>query len=708
MPQTNATQPPLGLVLQQAGLVSAVQVNAALEEQCSTPLRIGEILASHGWIKQESADFFALDWPQHPQTPRLKIGQYLQQAALLDQDQVESILDQQRREGLQFGTLAVMRGWVRSQTVDFFLRHAASGETLGTAELEHRAQRLSSQFSQDDVNPFALLLLYQQIVRQGQVSVDGSLEQAELLNVGLVQRDGDTLILTQTGTEPSLDLLTDSLEDHSNHLEQPEPRPYDRIRLRLLNLESCSARPYRVLAEVLSWTGNQPNLTQKLCQVIHESGRFIPAGVETERVGDLVQEFFIQHWQTSEAAEPLRALQQRLIHNQNCSPVSLLQFYDRLLRRSEISENSLEEQELLELGLIVKHHDMLHVATRIYKLTFNHAWVAQTLRSLAHQPSVAPVPDLASGSIPDSIPTSTAASVADAIPASVLALSPSDLAEPKILSNRDTSSVASSTGQRPLWRVFWSLIAGVLALSAFQLWRSSLLPNMTVPAAKSKPDPIAPDRQKPIKAAPDASSSNQSAVSQRSKAGKAPSLAGLQRQSGLPAAQPEQDSARTNTQPGVTSQPPQVLLRRQTQSTVSNSASPSVPVFVVGASRSQILNSLGPPTWDRQGYYDHSRALLYKGRVSKQIDLGYLLDSSTGKLRQTEMAFDPSVPLGTLQSALRQMLRGSLPASIQSKLKAVRLGQLRRYTFVLGGCEGEIHQDEKGWTYMGIWDATFH
>ncbi len=692
MSHSNVTQPPLGLVLQQAGLVSEAQVNAALEEQRSTQRRIGEILVSHGWIKQESADFFALDWPQSPQTPRQKIGQYLQQAALLDQDQVESILVQQRREGLQFGTLAVMRGWVSSQTVDFFLKHGALfSETLETAELEHRAQQLSSQFSQGDVNPFALLLLYQQIVRQGMIPVDGSLEQAELLNVGLVQRDGDALILAQTGTEPSVDPLVNTLVDPLvTNPELAEPRPYDRIRLRLLNLESCSARPYRVLAEVLSWTGNQPNLTQKLCQAIHETGRFIPAGVETERVSDLVQESFIQHWQTSAAAEPLRALERSLIHNQTCSPVSLLQLYDRLLGRPQLSEGSPEEQELLRLGLIVKHSDVLRVATRIHGFVFNPIWVAQALQAIEGQVSVA----------------------------SASALAQLEPSEPETLLERETLSVESSPSQRRMWLVFWGVLAGILALSAFQLWRSFHQPTETIPEASSTPELNTPTSQKRPKAESKASSQAHLGivpVPQWSKQGKSISLAGPRRRPG--SSSPFNDgnatnnATNTNIQPNANaaSQQPPAARRRQNQWAVApNGVLQSVPVFVVGANRSQILSSLGPPTWERQGYYDNSQALLYKGLVSKQIDLGYLLDSSTGKLRQTEMAFDPYVPLSTVQSALRQMLRGALPASVQTKLKAVRLGQLGRYTFVLGGCEGEIHRDEKGWTYIGVWDATFH
>ena len=49
---------PLGEILVEAGLVSLAQIEIALQEQSQSNLKIGEILALHGWIKQETADFF--------------------------------------------------------------------------------------------------------------------------------------------------------------------------------------------------------------------------------------------------------------------------------------------------------------------------------------------------------------------------------------------------------------------------------------------------------------------------------------------------------------------------------------------------------------------------------------------------------------------------------------------------------------------------
>uniref|UniRef100_B8HZB7 Cyclic nucleotide-binding domain-containing protein n=1 Tax=Cyanothece sp. (strain PCC 7425 / ATCC 29141) TaxID=395961 RepID=B8HZB7_CYAP4 len=47
------------------------------------------------------------------------IGNYLVEAGLLCQAQVETILRDQEYSGLQFGEVAVLRGWVKQQTIEF-------------------------------------------------------------------------------------------------------------------------------------------------------------------------------------------------------------------------------------------------------------------------------------------------------------------------------------------------------------------------------------------------------------------------------------------------------------------------------------------------------------------------------------------------------------------------------------------------------------
>jgi hypothetical protein len=121
----NHGSPLLGEILQQAALISQQQVQLALREQKDYHhLKIGEILALHGWIDQETANFFAQQWLELLKSPRsYPIGHYLQQACLLDEKQIQRILTEQKRLNLPFGELAVLDGFLKPQTRDFFLEN---------------------------------------------------------------------------------------------------------------------------------------------------------------------------------------------------------------------------------------------------------------------------------------------------------------------------------------------------------------------------------------------------------------------------------------------------------------------------------------------------------------------------------------------------------------------------------------------------------
>ncbi|MFM2312499.1 MAG: hypothetical protein RLZZ04_1775 [Cyanobacteriota bacterium] len=113
----------LGAILQEADLVSSRQIESALQDKMQYPaLRIGEILAHKKLIKPETADFFAQDWTKAViESEKNALGYYLRQAAILDSEQIELILAEQRASGVRFGTVAVFQGFIKSTTLDFFL-----------------------------------------------------------------------------------------------------------------------------------------------------------------------------------------------------------------------------------------------------------------------------------------------------------------------------------------------------------------------------------------------------------------------------------------------------------------------------------------------------------------------------------------------------------------------------------------------------------
>ncbi len=148
--------------------------------------------------------------------------------------------------------------------------------------------------------------------------------------------------------------------------------------------------PQLVLQAILSWTGGQPFLTQKLCNLAQqslqasvESGQPRPtAGTETAWVEQLVQTHLIANWERQDEPEHLRTIRDRLLHNEHRAG-QLLGPYQRLLQGGLVPvDGSAEQTELLLCGLVEKQQGWLRVKNPIYQAVFNLAWVAQQLGKL--------------------------------------------------------------------------------------------------------------------------------------------------------------------------------------------------------------------------------------------------------------------------------------------------------------------------------------
>ena len=114
---------PLGLALQNAGLISEEQLQKALELQSTyTQMKLGEILVLQEGIRAKTIEFFVKKRPAiATQGQQFPIGYYLQDASLLNSMQVETILQEQKKTKQKFGDIAVQKGWIKRDTIDFFL-----------------------------------------------------------------------------------------------------------------------------------------------------------------------------------------------------------------------------------------------------------------------------------------------------------------------------------------------------------------------------------------------------------------------------------------------------------------------------------------------------------------------------------------------------------------------------------------------------------
>lgn len=150
--------------------------------------------------------------------------------------------------------------------------------------------------------------------------------------------------------------------------------------------------PQVVLKEVLLWTGGQPFLTQKLCQLLLlESEKFsdnptskIQSSKYSEKkwVASIVQRQIIQNWESQDEPEHLRTIRDRILNNQQRAG-RLLGLYQEILEKEEVTGNDSHEQIELRLsGLVVKQQGSLKVYNRIYQSVFNQNWVEQELSKL--------------------------------------------------------------------------------------------------------------------------------------------------------------------------------------------------------------------------------------------------------------------------------------------------------------------------------------
>ncbi len=339
---------PLGAVLQQAGLVSAVQVQQALkqqqqqQQQTNNGLKIGEILASQGRINSKTADFFAEQWFNLPQQPKQPIGQYLKQAALLNESQIQTILNEQKQTQQKFGELAIAKGWLKQTTLDFFLRYLHSNlaqsnvveipvAAVNSADLGYRIKTVH-----DHSNTVSAAL---------QLKSTEQLEYSQKIHEGFLQ-----------------------------------------IKRKLLKIEGQESYSEPTLDRVLMWTGGQSFLTQKLFQLLSNNSASLIPRQEAQQIDYLVETKILHDWENNELGLHLKAIRERLLNNQHCHRDRLLRLYQQILAETVLIDKSIAQQELLNMGLVVKQDNKLTAANPIYQSVFNLSWATTELnqRNFGH------------------------------------------------------------------------------------------------------------------------------------------------------------------------------------------------------------------------------------------------------------------------------------------------------------------------------------
>ena len=132
----------------------------------------------------------------------------------------------------------------------------------------------------------------------------------------------------------------------------------------------------------------------------------------------------------------------------------------------------------------------------------------------------------------------------------------------------------------------------------------------------------------------------------------------------------------------------------------------NIPILTTGISESQLVSTLGQPNSERKGWQPNSRVLVYYDVVPDRVNLSYQTDD-TGKIRQTDVALDPSVSLGVMQQTLSKMLGGEASADIKDKLRSVYNRQNNFSFFKVDNLEGKVQRDSRDRVTISVWDRGF-
>lgn len=196
-----------------------------------------------------------------------------------------------------------------------------------------------------------------------------------------INADYDRLTFTLLGVAAPRDLIEDKTQSPFNlgTAIKLEGFQIDEASPLMLGLIERVAHPRQILTEILAWTGGQPFLTQKLCQLVVEQAKN-----QTEiKLSTLIEKYLIYDWETQDEPEHFRTIRDRLCYRNSRQTIRLLGLYRQVLQHQIIpTSNSPEQIELRLSGLLVTKQQHLVINNPIYAKIFDLSWVDRQLAQL--------------------------------------------------------------------------------------------------------------------------------------------------------------------------------------------------------------------------------------------------------------------------------------------------------------------------------------
>jgi hypothetical protein len=226
-----------------------------------------------------------------------------------------------------------------------------------------------------------MLKLYQEILRNGEITDDGSPDQIELRLTGLVVQDRQKLkvynkiyrnVFNETWVTTELNKI---------------PAYYERVDQLaeiLLRTEFDENQRAALIEEIPAWTGGNLELTIIVILLLIDNKNELREGQEKPKIEQLIQKNIVENWLQNKAADHLQKIQNSLL-TPDKNVRSTLEIYQEILQGRVFADNKPEKLALQQAELVIKNDDYLEVTNRIYQEVFNVQWVKQELEKLVKE-----------------------------------------------------------------------------------------------------------------------------------------------------------------------------------------------------------------------------------------------------------------------------------------------------------------------------------
>jgi hypothetical protein len=138
-------------------------------------------------------------------------------------------------------------------------------------------------------------------------------------------------------------------------------------------LKTPESASKELMKEIIHWTGGQPFLTQKLCDLVvkeHQNNTF-------GTVQEVVRSKVIQNWRAQDTPVHFQTIERRFLSNE-AKAFDLLVLYKEIWENGQINyQNTSEQIELTLSGLVLEDEGQLRLYNPIYKEIFDLNWVEQ-------------------------------------------------------------------------------------------------------------------------------------------------------------------------------------------------------------------------------------------------------------------------------------------------------------------------------------------